>query len=259
MTSIVPNESLVDGDALLERLASHAAWLARGRAGEGRLELATCAVSGSLANADLSYASIESTRFDDANLSGARLDGARIRNTSFARTDLRLASCLETRFEDSDFRRALVAGAVVGRTGFLRCALGDFAAQPIGKPDVRGPYTVVAPDFSAAGDRTRVGSPAELDARWFAAPADGVTRRFSFDIEDGVRFVAQVMHMHVAWSRESGPRLHDRMVYQTFGQFLSEGAPASFCGALPDATETQLRETIRALVTAWTPDSVSGG
>lgn len=242
-----------------ERLSAHAEWFARGRSGEGRLLLADTRLVGSLEGADLRGAELENVDLSGVSLLRARLDGARLKRCSFARGDLRHASLFETRFEDCDLRRAMVAGAVVGRTGFLRCAFGDFGSQTIGKPDVRGPYAVVAPDVSSGGDGSRLGVAADVDARWFTAPNGGANRRFVYDATDGGRFVASLLHMHVQWSKEAGPRFQDRVVSQTFGQFLTEGAPASFRDALPEPVGARIREAVAALAAAWTPDAAPTG
>ncbi len=237
-----------------ERLRAHAEWLARGRTGAGRLVVDGETLTGSLEQADLRGAEFQQASLVGVSLLRARLDGARLRRCGLERTDLRHASLIEARFEDCDLRRAMLAGAIIGRSGFLRCAFGDFGSQTIGKPDVRGPYVVVAPDLSSAGDGSRLGVAADVDARWFTAPSGGAPRRFAFDSSDGARYVASLLHMHVLWAREAGPRFQDRVASQTFGQFLADGAPAPFAAALPRAVELTLREAVTALASAWTPE-----
>lgn len=258
MTSIAPREPVVPTEQMKALLAAHADWLARGRTGEGRLVLSGVSVDCSLADTDLRGAEFDASRFVGTSFVRARLDGARVLRSSFERADLRHASLAECRFEDTDLRRAMVAGATLARTGFLRCAFGDFGSQPIGKPDVKSAYAVVAPDVSHAGDGSRIGSPAEVDARWFTAPADGSTRRFAFDAGDGSRFVALVLNMYVTWSREVGPRFQDRVAHQSFGQFLADGAPAPWRESLPDNVGQQLRDTVSALANAALPPDASG-
>lgn len=240
-----------------ESLEAHAAWLARGRTGEGRLQLRDQTLSGSLEGEDLRHAEFEGCDLGGLRLVRARLDGARLRRCRLLRADLRHASLADARLEDCDLRRAMMAGTVLSKTGFLRCAFGDFGAQTIGKPDVRAPYAVLAPDVSHQGDASRLGTAAELDARWFSAPADGHPRRFVFDANDGTRYVATVLHMHVQWAREVGPRFQDRVAQQTFRQFLADGPPKPWSESLPHSVLGKLRETVGALVDAWTPDSAS--
>lgn len=240
-----------------ERLEAHAAWLARGRSGEGRLVVRDEALSGSLQGADLRFAELEHCVLSGVELVRARLDGARLRRCTLERADLRHASLAEAGFEDCDLRRAMIAGATLAKTAFLRCAFGDFGSQTIGKPDVKAPYVVLVPDVSHQGDGSRIGTPAEIDARWFSMPGDALTRRFTFDSNDGSRYIALVLHMHVQWAREVGPRFQDRVASQTLRQFLADGAPMPWRDSLPRTVETKLRETVGALVDAWTPDSAS--
>lgn len=241
-----------------EALTAHAAWVARGREGDGRLVAKGLLITRDLEGVDLRHADLEGCRFVNGSLVGARLDGARLRRCSLERADLRHASLVDARFEDCDFRRSQVAGARIERTGFLRCAFGDFASQPIGKPDVRAAYAVVGPDLSAHGDGSRVGTAADIDVRWYTPPNDGRRRRYVFSDANGDRLAVQVLHLHVRFTRESGPRFRDLAVVMGFRQFLAEGAPSPWADAIPEPDRMALRETVDALASAWVvPDATA--
>lgn len=248
------NSSIAIERALLD---AHAGWLGAERQGEGRLVLRGRKLTGSLAGADLRGADLEGVSCEAVDLAGASLDGARLVRCSLERADLRRASLVDARLEACDLRRAQVAGMLVERTGFLRCAFGDFGAQPIGKPEVRGPFAALAPDFSPLGDGSRIGAAPEVDARWYAPARGGDEagrRKFVFEGPDGVRYGATVLHMHVKFAREAGPRFEDRVTYVTFRQFLEDGGASAFSPAVPPATLAALRTTVAALAPSWTPE-----
>jgi hypothetical protein len=246
------------GDTSMEHRPSaaehdaHAAWLARGRNGDGRLVLVNVVVTASLRAADLRYADFDNCTFDGVSLESAVLDGARFRRCSFEGADLRHATALDARFEDCDLRKASVAGFVVGPTGFLRCQFGDFASQPIGKPDVRAAYLVLAPDLSSKADGSRIGSAADIDGRWYT-PSRGGRRRFVLRAADGGRLSVVVLDMHVRFTMESGERFAERAVHQTFAQLLEAGIPEPWNTALGDVENRQLRGLVESLSPSWTP------
>lgn len=235
---------------------AHEAWLARGRTGEGRLVLARVKITAKLDGADLRGADFEMCDFDGASLENAVLDGARFRGCSLERADLRHASALDARFEDCDLRKAAVAGLAIGPTGFLRCQFGDFASQPIGKPDVRAAYLVLAPDLSAKGDGSRIGAAPDVDDRWYT-PSRGGRRRFVSRSADGARLVVTVLDMHVRYAIEAGARFSEKSLYQTFAQLLDAGVPQPWSDALSEVENRQLRGLVESLSHAWTPKHTS--
>jgi hypothetical protein len=231
---------------------AHEAWLARGRTGDGRLSLSHVKITATLDGADLRAADFEMCDFDGISLENAKLDGARFRGCSLERADLRHASGLDARFEDCDLRKAAVAGFVIGPTGFLRCQFGDFASQPIGKPDVRAAYLVLAPDLSATGDGSRVGAAPDIDDRWYT-PSRGGRRRFVSRSPEGARLVVTVLDMHVRYAIEAGARFAEKSLYQTFAQLIDAGVPKPWSDALSDVESRQLRGLVETLSLAWTP------
>lgn len=231
---------------------AHEAWLARGRTGDGRLVLSRVKITAKLAGADLRGADFEMCDFDGASLENALLDGARLRGCSLERADLRHTSAIDARLEDCDLRKSAIAGLVIGPTGFLRCQFGDFASQPIGKPDVRAAYLVLAPDLSAKGDGSRIGAAPDIDDRWYT-PSRGGRRRFVSRSEEGARLVVTVLDMHVRYAIESGARFAEKSQYQTFAQLLDAGAPKPWSDALTEVESRQLRGLVEALSHAWTP------
>ncbi len=236
-----------------EALEAHTAWLARGRVGDGQLRIRATKLGPDLRGRDLSHVDFEDCDFARADLRDANLDGARFRGCTFEAADLRRASAVDARFEAVDLRRAAVADLRIGPTGFLRCCFGDFASQPVGRPDVRGPYAVVSPDLSTRGDKSRIGCAADIDLRWFSPPKDGLERRFEATTPGGLRVVVRALHMHVAWHRETGARFAREAVEQTFGQFLGDGPPRGFEDALPTDALERLGATVRRLAGSWTP------
>jgi hypothetical protein len=235
-----------------EEREAHAAWIARGKTGEGRLTLTHEKITKRLEGADLRGADFEMCDFEAVSLDNAQLDGARFRACSFSRTDLRRASAVDARFEDCDFRKASIAGLVVGPTGFLRCKFGDFASQPIGKPDVRAAYLVLSPDLSAKGDGSRIGSAPDVDDRWHMPSREG-RRRFVLRSTDGARLVITVLDMHVRYALDAGARFAEKSVYQTFAQLLDAGVPGPWNEALSEVENRQLRGLVEGLSHAWTP------
>jgi len=236
-------------------LEAHAAWLARGKTGDGRLVVRDTTLTGSLEGTDLRHAEFERVGCVGVSFANANLDRARFAFVALERADLRRSSLTEARFADCDLRRTALAGARIDKTGFLRCAFGDFGSQPIGKPDVRAAYAIVAPDLSHDADASRIGHAGEVDARWYTAQAGGPTRRFVFTSDGERRFVALVLHMHVQWSREATPRFLDRVVFQGFSSFLADGAPEPFRDALPPNVEAAIRETVAALAAQVSQDT----
>jgi hypothetical protein len=234
-------------------LTAHAAWLARGRVGDGRLKAEGARLSPDLRGADLRHADFEDCDFRRIDLREAHLDGARFRRCLFEGTDLRRATALDARFEECDLRRAALAGLSIGPTGFLRCRFGDVVTQPIGRPEVRGPYVVLAPDTSAHGDASRVGTAAEIDLRWFSPPKDGVERRFEVTDAEGQRAGVRVLHMHLHWYRDTGLRLERQTAEQSFAHFVAAGPPPAFERVLPEEAERRLRRAVAQLSTTWTP------
>ncbi len=235
-----------------EALVAHTAWLARGRVGDGQLKIQGVSFGDDLQGRDFGFVDFEDCDFARADLRRARLDGARFRRCSFGAADLRRASALDARFEECDLRRAAVADLRVGPTGFLRCCFGDFASQPIGRPAVLGPYAVVSPDLSTRGDKSRIGTAADVDLRWFSPPKDGLERRFEASAPGGRRVGVRALHMHVAWHRDTGVRFERDTAEQNFAQFLAEGPPAGFEDALPSESLERLRATVRRLAGIWT-------
>lgn len=250
------------GDTSMEQRPSaeerdaHAEWLARGRHGEGRLALTNVVVTASLRGADLRNAAFDNCTFDGISLESAVLDGARLRRCSFEGADLRHASAIDARFEDCDLRKSSVAGLAIGPTGFLRCHFGDFASQPIGKPDVRTAYLVLAPDLSSKGDGSRVGSAPDIDGRWYT-PSRGGRRRFVLRAADGGRLSVVVLDMHVRYTMESGQRFAEQAVHQTFAQLLEAGIPDPWNTALGEVENRQLRGLVESLSPSWTPAHTS--
>lgn len=235
-----------------EERDAHAAWLARGRTGEGRLTLVGVTITARLERADLRGAQLDQCDLAGAQLDGARLDGARFRSCDLAGADLRHASAIDARFEDCDLRKAAVAGFVIGPTGFRRCRFGDFASQPIGKPDVRAAYLVLAPDLSAKGDGSRIGSAADVDGRWYTPAREG-RRRIVSRGADGARLVVTVLDMHVRYTLEAGARFSEQSIHQTFAQLLDHGIPEPWNSALDEVENRQVRGLVEKLARAWTP------
>jgi hypothetical protein len=234
-------------------LVAHGEWLARGRQGEGQLHASGVRLELDLRSADLRHADFEGCDFRKVDLRGARLDAARFRDCLFEGADLRQASAIDARFEDCDLRRAAMADLAIGPTGFLRCRFGDFATQPVGRPAVKGPYVVLAPDTSAHGDASRVGTAADIDLRWFSAPKDAVERRFEIADQDGHRTGVRVLHMHLHWYHDTGLRFREQTADQTFAHFLASGPPLAFAGALPHDAVERLHHTVERLSISWTP------
>jgi hypothetical protein len=235
-------------------LDAHTAFIARGRTGEGRLVLSHTKITASLVGVDLSGADFEQCVFEGVSLENAKLDGARFRNCVLERADLRHASAIDARFEDCDLRKTAIAGLAIGPTGFLRCRFGDFASQPIGKPDVRAAYLVLAPDLSAKGDGSRIGSAADVDDRWHTFSREG-RRRFVLRSPDGARLVVTVLDMHVRYAIEAGERFAEKSRYQTFAQLLEAGVIEPWNSALGEVESRQLRGLVATLSHAWTPNA----
>jgi hypothetical protein len=234
-------------------LTAHAAWLDRGLEGEGRLKATSARFAPDLRGLDLRHADFEDCDFRRVDLRDARLDAARFRRCLFEGADLRRASVVDARFEECDLRRAALAGLSIGPTGFLRCRFGDVATQPIGRPEVKGPYVVLAPDTSAHGDASRIGTAAEIDLRWFSPPKDGVERRFEVTGADGLRAGVRVLHMHLHWYHDTGLRFRQQTAEQTFAHFLASGPPPAFALVLPEDARERLTRAVRQLSIAWTP------
>lgn len=88
-------------------LRNHAAWLARGRSGLGRLELVTSDACGrTLEGANLSASHLEGVLFARAELEVARFDGATLIDVDFAHASLAHASFAEASLRGCAFDHA---------------------------------------------------------------------------------------------------------------------------------------------------------
>ncbi len=238
--------------SLQQALDAHADFLARGARGEGRLVLRRAARDVVFRGCDLREARFEGASLEGASFESAYLEGARFAECSLEHADLRRADLTDTSFESCDLRRAFVAGAKVRRTGFLGCAMGDFASQTIGRPEVLGPYVVNAPDLSNRGDGSSIGTPADIDQRWYRKPPDDEKRVYEFGA-DGPRRGARILHLHIVFFEERGLRWDERTVPMTFARFLEEGPPPGFAPSMTDATRDALVETVSRVAERWAP------
>lgn len=100
-------------------------------------------------------ARVTDARFTAATLVDARFDDATFVDCDFTRADfsrvdlgLDAARCPGTRFVRCDFRHANIDGLRFNGTTFDHCLFGGVR----GKPDVEGDCTLIAPDFSPAGN-----------------------------------------------------------------------------------------------------------
>jgi uncharacterized protein YjbI with pentapeptide repeats len=115
-----------------------------------------CDMSGSrFARGDFSGAHVERTKFRAAWILDARLDGAEFTDCDFTGADLTFVdpsypfgTTRGTRFTRCDLRDTKWDGRILDGTVFEACRFHGVT----GKAKLAGPVTVVAPDFSPAGD-----------------------------------------------------------------------------------------------------------
>jgi len=151
---------------------AHVAWLDRGRTGEGQLYVrgrrvepnadglrldASRFISCDLSGTSLLDAVLDGAELLDCDLRGARLGAAEI---TFGRE----GGAKGARFVRCDLRGANLDNLRLDHTIFFSVKLGG--AQ--GKPWLEGPYTMIAPDFSEAGDGSDVRTAEEVTAYWEA-------------------------------------------------------------------------------------------
>lgn len=135
-----------------------------------RARIGDCDLSGSLfSRVFFQFAKVERTRFVGADILNARLDDAEFTACDFSKADLsdpdpflKLCTTRRTRFIDCDFRDSRWEGRLLSETVFERCRFHGVA----GKPIVEGPITIIAPDFSPAGDGSDVRDPEALLCHW---------------------------------------------------------------------------------------------
>lgn len=99
-------------------------------------------------------AAISNVSFVGACLTNSRFDEAVFTDCDFSRADLSrvnlatdAARCPGSRFIGCDFRYANIDGLRFNNTTLDRCLFGGVR----GKPDIEGPCTLIAPDFSSDG------------------------------------------------------------------------------------------------------------
>lgn len=133
-----------------------------------------------IADSDFSRAELDRANFTDAQVRGTKFVGARLRDTRLDQAHVedcdvqgadftyeeralkKLGRFVGTHFVNCDFRGASFTGRRLENTVFERCKLGGI----VGKPAIEGPYRVVRPDLSAAGDGSEVRDQAAVDALW---------------------------------------------------------------------------------------------
>lgn len=98
---------------------------------------------------------VSEVSFVAATMTDSRFDSAVFMDCDFSRADLSrvdlgldAARCPGTRFVRCDFRHANIDGLRFNGTTFDHCLFGGVR----GKPDVEGDCTLIAPDFSPAGN-----------------------------------------------------------------------------------------------------------
>lgn len=108
-----------------------------------------------LERSDWRGAVITGSTFRASTLTDSSFDGARFVDCNFQYANLSrkalvfdLARCPKAYFERCDFRGANLDGLRLNETTFDHCKFFDTT----GKPDIEGPCTLIAPDFSSRGD-----------------------------------------------------------------------------------------------------------
>lgn len=114
---------------------------------------------------------VERVSFREAAVFGARLDEGRFIECDFngalmrdTEPYMKLCTTRGTRFERCDLRGTSWDGRLLAETVFDRCQLCGVK----GKPIMAGPVTLIAPDFSEAGDGSDVRPDGELPEAWRA-------------------------------------------------------------------------------------------
>lgn len=100
--------------------------------------------------ASVTDVSFRSSRFVDTVMEGARFTDCEFMYANFGRSELLgdFARAPGTRFVNCDFRGANLEGFRLGNTVFENCKFHGMT----GKPDLDGPCTLIAPDFSSEGN-----------------------------------------------------------------------------------------------------------
>src|SRR6185503_16960276 len=104
-------------------------------------------------------ASVDNARLDEAELVECDFGGAQLNDTE---PFMELCTTRRTRFERCDLRGTSWQGRLLEGTVFDHCRMHGI----LGKPTLGGPITVVAPDYSEAGDGSDVRADGELPEAW---------------------------------------------------------------------------------------------